>query len=337
MRRSFATGRTSGIGGTGRLRAWLTERGPFLMRRVGAWLAITGAVGVLAVTGILARGLDLGVEFTGGRIVEYSTSRDVPSPRPARPSRRRFPPGRRPDLVGTGERENITVRTGQISNDESVAIREALSREVGTVTQERDELIGPTLGSELRTKALVAFAIAVGAQMAYLAFRFRWTYAAAAVLSMAHVVLTVVGVFAWLGKPVDGVFLAAVLSIIGLAVNDTIVWSSTGSARGPAGGRVRCGARSTTRSCRRSRAPSTPGLGAMLILATLAVLAATRSRTSPSPCCWVSRSHLLDDVHRRPAGHLGRGALAAGRGGAAPGLGRPLRRGPRRRAREGSL
>ena len=91
------------------------------------------------------------------------------------------------------------------------------------MTKERDELIGPTLGKELRDKALIAFVIAIGAQMVYLALRFRWTYATAAVLSMVHVVLTVVGVFAWLGKPVDGVFLAAVLSIIGLAVNDTIV------------------------------------------------------------------------------------------------------------------
>jgi SecD/SecF fusion protein len=59
--------------------------------------------------------------------------------------------------------------------------------------------------------------------MIYLAWRFRWTFAAAAVLSMSSVVLTVIGTFAWWGKPIDGVFLAAVLSIIGLAVNDTIV------------------------------------------------------------------------------------------------------------------
>jgi SecD/SecF fusion protein len=120
-------------------------------------------------------------------------------------------------------------------------------------------------------KALLAFAIAIAAQMAYLAFRFRWTYAAAAVLSMSHVVLVVLGVFAWLGKPVDGVFLAAVLSIIGLAVNDTIVVFD----------RIREEARSTTGQLRKTvnaailqTVPRTlnTGLGAMLILATLAVL-----------------------------------------------------------------
>ena len=59
--------------------------------------------------------------------------------------------------------------------------------------------------------------------MLYLAFRFRWTFGAAAVLAMVHDVLIVVGVFAWLGKPIDGIFLAALLTIIGYSVNDTVV------------------------------------------------------------------------------------------------------------------
>jgi SecD/SecF fusion protein len=88
---------------------------------------------------------------------------------------------------------------------------------------------------------------------------------------MVHVVLTVVGVFAWLGKPVNGVFLAAVLSIIGLAVNDTIVVFD----------RIRERTRKVHRSLREAvnaavlqTLPRTlnTGLGAMFILATLAVV-----------------------------------------------------------------
>ena len=82
------------------------------------------------------------------------------------------------------------------------------------MTKERDELVGPTLGEELRTKALVALASprrAAGLPRLPVPV----DVAAAAVAAMAHDVLMVVGIFAWLGKPVDGVFLAAVLSIIG--------------------------------------------------------------------------------------------------------------------------
>ena len=164
------------------------------------------------------------------------------------------------------------MRVDDISNDEAFEIEEALAGISGGVEKERDELVGPSLGKELRDKALIAFGIAIAAQMIYLAWRFRWTYAAAAVLSMSSVVLTVVGVFAWWGKPIDGVFLAAVLSIIGLAVNDTIVVFD----------RIREHTRENRKRPLREvvneailqTVPRTinTGLGAMFILAALAVL-----------------------------------------------------------------
>ncbi len=275
IRRSFVANRPgiTGLAGRGRLRAWLVERGPFLMRRAGAWVGVAVGIGVLAVGGILTRGLDLGVEFTGGRVLEFTPAQAV-SVEEARTAvtDAGFPNAVVQTSSGTGAHENITVRTAQISNDEAVDIEEALAATADGVEKQRDELIGPTLGQELRTKALIAFGIAIGAQMLYLAFRFRWTYAGAAVLSMAHVVLTVVGAFAWMGKPVDGVFLAAVLSIIGLAVNDTIVVFD----------RIRERTRETRDQPLREAVnaaimqtiPRTlnTGLGAMFILAALAVL-----------------------------------------------------------------
>ena len=272
VRRSFCTVPLSGLGGAGRLRTWLVESGPFLMKRAGAWIAVTAAVAVVAIGGIVVRGLDLGVEFTGGRLLEFSTTQPV-GVEQARTAvaEAGFPGAVVQTSSGDGDTDNITVRTGQIGNDQAVGIEESLSRSAGEVTKERDELIGPTLGQELRTKALTAFAIAIGAQMLYLAFRFRWTYAAAAVLSMTHVVLTVVGVFAWLGKPIDGVFLAAVLSIIGLAVNDTIVvFDRIRERTRGTDGRLR----ETVNTAILQTVPRTvnTGLGAMFILATLAVL-----------------------------------------------------------------
>jgi SecD/SecF fusion protein len=213
----------SGIAGTGRFRHWLTGSGIDLMRRPGRWIAITAAVAVLSIGGLLTRGLDLGVEFTGGRLLEYSTAQafDVDTVRTA-VSDAGFPTAVVQGSSGDG-RDNITVRLTDISNEQAHTIEQALDREVGGVEKVRDELIGPSLGKELRNKALLAFAIAVAAQMLYLAWRFRWTFATAAVTSMTSVVLTVIGTFAWWGKPIDGAFLAAILSVIGLAVNDTIV------------------------------------------------------------------------------------------------------------------
>jgi SecD/SecF fusion protein len=60
-------------------------------------------------------------------------------------------------------------------------------------------------------------------QLGYLAVRFRWTFGAAAVVAMFHDVAVLLGLFAWLGKPLDGVFLAALLTVIGYSVNDSVV------------------------------------------------------------------------------------------------------------------
>src|SRR5690606_18929625 len=78
-------------------------------------------------------------------------------------------------------------------------------------------------GDELRKNALIALGVALAAQLLYLAFRFRWTFSTATVLSLAHDTLILIGAFAWLGRPVDGVFLAALLTVIGYSVNDSVV------------------------------------------------------------------------------------------------------------------
>lgn len=274
-RRSFTRARPglSGLAGTGRIRQWLTTSGPNLMRRSGLWIGITLAVAVVSIGGIVVRGLNLGVEFTGGRLLEYSTSRAVDAEKAREAvSDAGFAKAVVQASSGSDGAENITVRLDEISNDEAVTIEKALAEVGGTVEKQRDELIGPSLGQELRNKALIAFVIAVAAQMMYLAWRFRLTYAAAAVLSMSSVVLTVVGVFAWWGKPVDGVFLAAILSIIGLAVNDTIVVFDR-IREGTAAARSRP-LREVVNEAILQTIPRTinTGLGAMFILAALAVL-----------------------------------------------------------------
>ncbi len=216
--------RVSGITGNGRLRAWLADKGPDLMGRSRLWLVVSGALVVVALAGVAVRGLNLGVEFTGGRLLEYSTSRavDVDEARDLLAAE-----GLPRAVVATSQEqggvERITVRTDPIDNDQAQAVQDALGTIGGDVEKVRDELVGPTIGDELRMKAFIALGIALLAQMAYLAYRFRWAFGGAAVLALLHDVILVIGVFAWTGKPVDGVFVAALLTIVGLSVNDTVV------------------------------------------------------------------------------------------------------------------
>jgi len=260
--------KATGIASIGAVRRWLEARNPNMLRKPAMWLAISVVAVVLAVGGMFLRGVNLGVEFTGGRVVEYSSTQ----PMNVEEARQIVSDTGYPRAVVQRSEDDITVRTEQISNDEQFRIQEALGQLDGEISKERDELVGPSLGDELRRNAIIALGVALLAQMIYLAIRFRWTFSVAAVLAMLHDVLLVIGIFAWLGKPIDGVFLAAALSIIGLSVNDSVVvfdrirelWRNP---RGRPFGEL------ANLACLQTlpRTVNT-GLGAMFILAALAIL-----------------------------------------------------------------
>lgn len=210
----------SGLGDIGKVRTWLDRKDPDVMKNRGRWLAVSGAAMVFAIAGIATQGLNLGVEFTGGRQLDYTVSQSVTIEQ-ARDAvtDAGFPEA----VVQTAETANFTVRTSEISNEDEQRIEDELAKVGGQVDKIDDQQIGASLGEELRNNALIAFGVAFLAQLLYLAFRFKWTFGVSAVIAMAHDVLIVVGIFAWLEKPIDGIFLAAAMTIIGLSVNDTVV------------------------------------------------------------------------------------------------------------------
>ncbi|WP_432172773.1 protein translocase subunit SecD [Streptomyces sp. Tue6028] len=212
--------RVTGIATTGAVRDRLTRRSPRLMRHPRRWLAASAAVLVLAASGIAVRGVGLGVEFTGGRLIEYATTSPV-DPDRARTALAEagFP---RAVVQSSGD-TGLTVRTDPLTDAEEAEVTGTVRELADGADKVRDELIGPSLGQELRRGALIALAVALGGQLVYLAARFRWLFGTAAVAALAHDVVILVGVFAWLGKPVDGVFVAALLTVIGYSVNDSVV------------------------------------------------------------------------------------------------------------------
>jgi SecD/SecF fusion protein len=117
----------------------------------------------------------------------------------------------------------VSIRTTQLSEAQEARVEDIVSDAGGSTELVRDEFVGPSIGNELRRQALIALGLGLTAQLAYLAFRFRWTYGAAAVTALFHDVLILLGLFAWLGKDIDGVFIAALLTVIGYSVNDSVV------------------------------------------------------------------------------------------------------------------
>ena len=239
------------------------------MRHPRRWLAVSATVLVLAASGIAARGLDFGVEFTGGRLIEYTTDTPVD---PGRARTALADAGFPQAVVQTSGENGLTVRTHQLDNTQAAAVTDTVAGLTERADKVRDEAIGPSLGEELRRGAVVALAVALGAQLVYLAARFRWLLGTSAVAALAHDVVILVGAFAWLGKSIDGVFLAALLTVIGYSVNDSVVVFDRVRELGRGDRRLPFDRVATLALLQTLPRTVNTGMGAAFILASLAVL-----------------------------------------------------------------
>ncbi len=203
-----------------RFRHWLAERKPNLVGRTRLLIGIAVVAVLLALAGPLARGTQLGVEFSGGLLLEYQTSSpvDVDSMREEMTAI-----GLPRAVVQTSGQGNLLIRTERLDQAQQEAVDAAVAEQSPGAERVRSQFVGPTVGAELRNKALIALGIALLVQLIYLAIRFRWTMGLAAVAAMFHDVAILFGLFAWMGKTFDGVFLAGLLTVIGYSVNDSVV------------------------------------------------------------------------------------------------------------------
>lgn len=181
---------------------------------------------------LFTSGLRLGIDFTGGALLEYRFERDINLNE------------LRQQIVSQGvevgqitfSSDNIyIIRTKPLEQDKINKLKSYLNEKFGKVEERRVEFVGPVIGSELRQKAIIAVLLASIVIVLYIAFSFRkipkpassWRFGITAVLALVHDILVVVGVFAILGKflsvEVDTLFVTAILTVIGFSVHDTIV------------------------------------------------------------------------------------------------------------------
>ena len=102
-------------------------------------------------------------------------------------------------------------------------VLDVLKTDVGNYKVLRIDKIGPVVGSELRAQATYALLLALAGILIYMAFRFRFRFGAAAVISLMHDVILMLGVYSLTGKEVSVTFIAAILTVAGYSLNDSIV------------------------------------------------------------------------------------------------------------------
>lgn len=117
----------------------------------------------------------------------------------------------------------IMIRGQALDSDQILAVEQAINDEFENVEMLRTDMVGPTIGQELRINALLAMLVASIAIVAYISFRFEFRFAAVSIITLMHDVLITIGIFAMLGREVNTPFVAALLTIVGYSINDTIV------------------------------------------------------------------------------------------------------------------
>ena len=172
---------------------------------------------------LLVNGLNFGLDFTGGALVEVSYSQA----KPLEAIRADLDAAGYPDaIVQTfGSPTDIMVRLAQdhtatLGDEVLAALRQGSDAEVELL---RSEFVGSAVGEELRDQGGLGMLLALAVVMLYVAMRFQLKFSVGAVVALAHDVMIVLGVFAVLRLDFDLTVLAAVLAVIGYSLNDTIV------------------------------------------------------------------------------------------------------------------
>ncbi len=194
-------------------------------RRVAA--VVSGVLLVMSALAISLVGLNRGLDFTGGALVEvgFAEAADLAAVREA--------------LGAAGFENAVTQNFGaetevlirvppQAGQDQSTVgdeIMAALAAAYPGVALRRSEVVGPTVGEELTEQGGIAMLVALGAVMIYIMFRFTGKFAVGAVAALAHDVVVTLGAFAVFRWTFNLAELAAVLAVIGYSLNDTIVVS----------------------------------------------------------------------------------------------------------------
>ncbi len=197
----------------------------FMGRRY-LWFAISGTVLAIAIGSLGLQGLNLGIDFEGGTQVTFKT----PAATPIGDIRQKADEIGQGDAIiqGRGERTGqesyraFTVRTESLPSAESARFQDALQDEFGA-TSFGSKNVSESFGRQIANSAVLAILFSLFLIVLYIAFRFQWKFALPVIAAMVHDVMITVGVYSFTGREVSTATVAAVLTVLGYSMYDTII------------------------------------------------------------------------------------------------------------------
>lgn len=184
------------------------------------WFYILSLIVIIpGIISLMLQGLNLGIDFTGGSITHVKMPSEVTSAdMRATLSELGFD---RAEVQKSGD--EFYLRTSELTQEQTDELMLALKDQYQEVEFMSAESVGATIGGELTRNALLAISIATVLMLLYITFRFEWTFGIAAIIAIIHNVMVVLGAFSLFQWEINSAFIAAILTVIGYSINDTIV------------------------------------------------------------------------------------------------------------------
>jgi preprotein translocase subunit SecF len=191
------------------------------------WFSISFILVAVSLISLPVKGLNLGIDFSGGILMEtrFSQPADIVKMR---------------DLLGDlklgevslqnfGSPNDVMIRIGKQTGGEAeqmkavTAVKDVLAKEFGTVDYRKVDFVGPQVGEELIQKGVLALLLAFAAIMIYVWIRFEWQYGIGALVALLHDAVLTIGFYSITGMEFNLTSIAALLTIIGYSINDSVV------------------------------------------------------------------------------------------------------------------
>lgn len=191
------------------------------------WITLSTISFIIFLGMFLVKGLNYGIDFTGGSLIQLNYTNNITLTDINKELDELAV--EIPQLSSTARKvqvsqadNNVIIRTGEMSDKETEKLLTNLQT-LGDYKLERAEKVGATIGEELKTSAIYALTIGGLLIVLYITMRYEFKFAIAGILTLLHDVTAALGVIALLGYEVDTPFIAAILTILGYSINDTII------------------------------------------------------------------------------------------------------------------
>jgi preprotein translocase subunit SecF len=198
-----------------------------IVQKSKLWLGISSFVILISLFGFFVKGLNLGIDFTGGTLIQLEFEKETTlatlNPVLDEISKEYAQLNSTSRKVQIADDGSVILRTPEMDESEKAAVLAVLKDKYANYDLLKSDKVGAAIGKELKTSALSALLIGGLLIVGYITVRFEFKFAIAAIIALFHDIIIAVGLIALIGYEVNTPFIAGVLTILGYSINDTIV------------------------------------------------------------------------------------------------------------------